>query len=224
MFELSAATSSLLKCGTAPNRGYSPNLTYPLLVTSVSPGLPDFRLSITVPPTSTTSSRRRSRPQRKNCPQSRDRRSGADTQRSAQGGRRPCVRGSLAQIWASGKKTSCRRSKHCPLRVGALWPVRHHYNPSGPEDPKTQPARVTRCLPDGGSGLQLRPLLACRLWCGGRRRAQFTNGVMLARCVGPGSNSDSTGTRSSVVERCRLRGSSGRRAPRGGAASACSAG
>ena len=67
-----AATSSLLKCGTAPeparthgsSRGYSPNLTYPLLVTSVSPGLPDFRLSITVPPTSTTSSRRRLRLER----------------------------------------------------------------------------------------------------------------------------------------------------------------
>ena len=62
--------------GKVTEQGHSPNLAYPLLAALDSPGLPGFRPSITVPPASTTPSRRRSRCQRKNCPQSRDRRSG----------------------------------------------------------------------------------------------------------------------------------------------------
>ena len=135
---------------------------------------------------------------------------------SAQGGRRPCVRGSCGPFWAGGKKTSCPPSNHCVLGscgpFGTITTRAGHRIPTGTSGPTcvlgssgpfcTISSRTGHRIPRrnpridssarcGAYGLLLRPLLACRLWCGGRRRAQLMNGVTLARCAGPGSSSGS---------------------------------
>ena len=80
-------------------------------------------------------------------------------------------------------------SRRAPLAQLASWDPPARFAPLAPER-ATGSQDATRAS-SAAYGLLLRPLLACRLWCGGRRRAQLMNGVTLARCAGPGSSSGS---------------------------------